>query len=188
MAAEIAHVLDAPLDVLVVRKISLPGHEELAMGTIASGGVRVFDPTILSFSGVDQAALAQVIAQEQAELDRRERAYRGDRPPLELEGRTVILVDDGLATGATMQAALAALRACRPAWIVAAVPVCAAVSVIGRAADDVVCPVQPEPFVAIDLWYASFPETTDEEVRALLEAAAERQSSAFAFAPTPPPV
>lgn len=170
---EVAKALGAPLDVFVVRKLGLPWHEELAMGAIASGGVRVLDPDLLRAARVSEADLARVTAAEQAELERRERQYRGDRPFPDLRGKTVILVDDGLATGSTMRAAVAALRQEGPSRIVVAVPVAApeTCDAFGDIADEVVCAETPEPFRAVGLWYNDFSQTTDEEVHELLERA-----------------
>jgi predicted phosphoribosyltransferase len=170
---EVAKALGAPLDVFVVRKLGLPWHEELAMGAIASGGVRVLDPGLLRAARVSEADLARVTANEQAELERRELQYRGDRPFPDLRGKTVILVDDGLATGATMRAAVAALRQEGPARIVVAVPVAApdTCEAFRDLADEVVCAETPEPFQAVGLWYNDFSQTTDEEVHDLLERA-----------------
>lgn len=173
VAAEVARSLHAPLDVCVVRKLGMPGHEELAMGAVASGGVTVTNPEVLEQAAVRPAGFAAVRDRELAELGRRERAYRGDRPAVEVAGRTVVVVDDGLATGASMRAALAALRRRGPARLVAAVPVAAVetcAELVGEV-DDVVCARTPRPFVAVGLHYDSFPSTTDEEVRAALAAA-----------------
>jgi putative phosphoribosyl transferase len=170
---EVARGLGAPLDVFVVRKLGVPGHEELAMGAIASGGARVINETVLRRARISGEALAAVTAREEDEVARRERLYRGERPPPDVEGRTVILVDDGLATGATMRAAVEALRARGAARIVVAAPVgsadtCAAQEAV---ADEVVCLETPEPFVAVGFWYVDFGQVPDEEVRTLLEAA-----------------
>lgn len=167
----VAQALDAPLDVFIVRKLGVPGHEELAMGAIASGGVRVLNEEVLGYIPVPQSAIDSVAAREQAELERRERAYRGDRPPLNVEGRTVIIVDDGLATGSTMRAAVRALRKMNQRAIIVAVPVAAASTCTEFRAevDDIVCLRTPEPFQAVGLWYADFSQTTDEEVHMLLE-------------------
>lgn len=172
VAFEVARALRAPLDVFLVRKLGLPGHAELAMGAIASGGVRVMNEDILTWYRPSEAAIEAVTRAEQAELERRERAYREDRPPLPFSGKTVILVDDGLATGSTMRAAVLAVRRLRPARVIVAVPVgadetCAA---LRRVADDVVCPVTPYPFSAVGLWYVDFSQTTDDDVRRLLSA------------------
>jgi predicted phosphoribosyltransferase len=170
VAYEIARTLHAPMDVFLVRKLGVPGQEELAMGAIASGGLRVLNPSVVDALGIPDDVIDAVAAAEQQELDRREREYRGDRPSPEIRGRTVVLVDDGLATGATMRAAVAALRAQNPAKIVVAVPVGAPESCeeLEREADEVVCPMTPEPFYAIGLWYEDFAQTSDAEVRDLL--------------------
>jgi putative phosphoribosyl transferase len=176
---EVAHALEAPLDVFVVRKLGFPGHEEYAMGAIASGGVRVMNP--MPGIEVSPEALDQVLAREQAELARRERLYRGDRPPVEARGRTVIVVDDGLATGATMSAAVLAIRQQGPARLVVAVPVGAAETcrLLREQADDVVCVTMPTPLRAVGLWYRDFPQASDEEVHDLLaEARRERETTA----------
>ncbi|HZQ29368.1 MAG TPA: phosphoribosyltransferase [Acidimicrobiales bacterium] len=171
VAAEVADALGAPLDVFVVRKLGVPGHEELAMGAIASGGVVVLNEEVMASLGIDQATLEAVIDRERGELARRERAYRGDRPPLALAGRTVVLVDDGLATGASMRAAVEAVRRAGPDLVVAAVPVGAAATCVAlsRVADRVVCLVTPEPFNAVGAFYADFSQTTEQEVRTVLD-------------------
>ena len=168
---EVAATLGAPLDVFVVRKLGLPGHEELAMGALASGGVRVLDEELIRVARVSPAEVSRVTAAEQAELERRERRYRGDRPFPDLRGKTAILVDDGLATGSTMRAAVTALRIEGPTRIVVAVPVAASETceALKTLADDVICAVTPEPFHAVGLWYDDFSQTTDDEVRELLE-------------------
>jgi len=170
VAYEVAKRLDAPLDVFVVRKLGVPGHEEMAMGAIASGGVRVLNPSIVRALKIPQNAIDAIAAQEMAELRRRERAYRADRPAPNLQDKTVILVDDGLATGASMRAAVEALKALNPAWITVAVPVASAETCdeFRDLVDDVVCAVTPEPFHAVGLWYEDFSQTTDDEVRELL--------------------
>ena len=169
VAWEVARALQAPLDVLVVRKLGFPGQEEYAMGAIASGGVRVTNDGADDWP-VDQHTLEAVTAREQAELERRERLYRGERPFPALAGRTVVLVDDGLATGATMRAAVGAVRRHAPARIVVAVPVGAreSVAALRAEADEVFCVRQPEHFRAVGLWYQDFDQTSDEEVRRLL--------------------
>ena len=168
VAYEVARILDVPLDVFVVRKLGVPGHEELAFGALASGGLRVFNDDVASV--LPPEVVAEVTAREQAELARREASYRGDRPPLELAGRTVVLVDDGLATGASMRAAVGAVRTRDPASIVVAVPVGAGPTCerLEAEADEVVCPVIPERFLAVGSWYLDFSPTSDEEVRRLL--------------------
>ena len=180
VAAEVADHLGAPLDVFVVRKLGVPGHEELAMGAIASGGARVLNDDVVAGLGIPASMVEAVTTQEQAELERRERLDRGDHSPVAVRGRIVILVDDGLATGASMRAAVTALRAREPAYLVVAVPVgapatCAAFETI---TDEVVCAVTPSRFVAVGLWYEDFRQTTDEEVRELLDRAAARMRSA----------
>lgn len=173
VAYEVARALDLPLDVLVVRKLGLPGHEELAIGAIASGGVVVYNEPIVRALAIPDSVLRRVVAREQRELDRRERAYRGERPPRSLAHATVILVDDGLATGATMRAAVRAVRQRGPAKVVVAAPVGAAESCgdLAAEADEVVCAATPEPFHAVGLWYDAFTQTSDDEVRDLLERA-----------------
>ena len=168
---EVARALQAPLDIFVVRKLGFPDHEEYAMGAIASGGVCVMNPE--ADLAVPAEAVAAVVEREQAELLRRERLYRGERPAISLAGRTVIVVDDGLATGATMRAALLAIRQQRPAHLVVAVPVGAREScqALHDQADEVVCAAMPQPFRAVGLWYEEFPQASDDEVRELLEEA-----------------
>lgn len=170
VAYEVARALDAPLDVFLVRKLGIPGHEELAMGAIASGGVRVLNEQVMRMVEIDEATIARVAAEEQRELERRERAYRGDRPLLDVGGRIVILVDDGLATGSTMRAAALALRQQDPARLVIGVPVAApeTCDAFRDEVDDIVCALTPEPFYAVGLWYEDFSQTTDEEVQILL--------------------
>jgi putative phosphoribosyl transferase len=174
VAFEVARALHAPLDVFLVRKLGLPGHEELAMGAIASGGARVLNENVVRALRIPENVIEAVAAAEQRELERRERIYREDRPPPNLRGRTVILVDDGLATGSTMRAAVLALRQQGAARIVVAVPVGApeTCAEFQREADEVICARTPEPFYAVGLWYGDFSQTTDEEVRDLLERAA----------------
>lgn len=166
---ELAQALEAPLDVFVVRKLGAPGQEELAVGAIARG-VQVLNHGVVEALGLDAAAIERAVAAEQEELTRRERLYRGDRRPVDVEGRTVILVDDGLATGATMRAGALALRAQHPRRLVLAVPVAAAQTceLLRADADELVCASTPEPFVAVGAWYDDFSQTTDDEVRALL--------------------
>lgn len=173
VAFEVARALGAPLDVFIVRKLGVPGHEELAMGAVATGGVRIINEPLVRALGIPEYVIDAVAAMEQQELERRERLYRGDRPPPDVRGRTVILVDDGLATGATMLAAIRAIRKMQPGRIVAAVPVASrdTCEALGNEADDMVCAVTPEPFYAVGQWYEDFSQTTDEEVRELLERA-----------------
>lgn len=178
VAYEVAEQLGAPLEVFLVRKLGVPGYEELAMGAIASGGVRVVNDDVVRQLAIPGEVIDAVAAEERRELERRERAYRNDRPPPDVKGRTVILIDDGLATGSTMRAAAAALHKLGPARIVVAVPVSAPETCdeIREEVDEVVCAVTPEPFRGVGLWYKDFSQTTDEEVRELLERA--RQSVA----------
>lgn len=180
VAYEVARALHAPLDVFLVRKLGVPGHEELAMGAIASGGVRVLNEEVAIY--FDEAAIDAVATREQEELKRRERLYRGDRPAPDVRGRTVILVDDGLATGSTMRAAATALRKMQPAKIIVAVPVAAPETCdeFRSEVDEVVCAVTPEPFMAVGRWYEDFSQTSDEEVRHLLEKAARDRQEASA--------
>jgi putative phosphoribosyl transferase len=175
VAFEVARALHAPLDVFLVRKLGLPGQEELAMGALATGGVRVLNEDLLRDLNLLEEEIDAVTAREQRELERRERLYRDDRPPPAVQGRTVILVDDGLATGSTMRAAVAALRGLQPARVIVAVPVGAAETCaeLRRQADEVVCTQTPELFYAVGLWYQNFSQTPDEEVRDLLQQAAE---------------
>ncbi len=178
---EVARALNAPLDVFVVRKLGLPWHEELAMGAIASGGVRVLDADLIKASGVTDDELRKVIRAEETELQRREAQYRGTKPFPDVTGKVVILVDDGLATGATMRAAIAALRQEGPERIVVAVPVAAAetCAAFRTIVDEIVCAATPDPFRAVGLWYEDFSQTTDEEVHALLESAGWRSDAAI---------
>jgi predicted phosphoribosyltransferase len=170
VAFELARAFGAPLDVFLVRKLGVPGYEELAMGAVATGGVRVLNDEIVRGLGISEHEIDAVVARELRELSRRDRLYRGDRPPSDVAGRTVILVDDGLATGATMRAAVQALRQQQPGRIVAAVPTASpdTCQVLKAEADDVVCAITPEPFFAVGHWYDDFTQTTDDEVRELL--------------------
>ena len=171
VASEVARALGVPLDVFVVRKLGVPGHEELAMGAIASGGVCVLNDDVVQALNIPERVIEAVAARERRELGRRERAYRGGRPAPEVRGRTVILVDDGLATGSTMRAAVAALRRRGPARIIVAVPTAAPSTCeeFRHEADECVCDITPDPFYAVGLWYEDFSPTTDDEVRDLLE-------------------
>lgn len=170
VAREVAQALRAPLDVAVVRKLGVPSQPELAMGAIASGGARVLNSEVVDMLDLSDDAIDRVTAQEQAELERRERAFRGDRPPPAMEDRVVILVDDGLATGATMRAAAAAVRARNPTRTIVAVPVAPpeTCDTVRQDVDDVVCLLRPEPFFAVGLWYDDFEQVSDEEVAEML--------------------
>ena len=174
VAAAVARALDAPLDVLVVRKVGVPGHRELAMGAIASGGARVLSPELIAELGISEAQVAAIIAEEERELARREQAFRRGRAPLVVRDRTVILVDDGLATGSTMRAAVQAMRELGATRIVVAVPVGSteACRELATIADEVICALIPRSFYAVGAWYLDFSDTTDDEVRSLLQSAA----------------
>jgi predicted phosphoribosyltransferase len=179
VAWEVARGLGAPLDVFVVRKLGVPGQEELAMGAIATGGVRVVNRDVVNALHIPPDVLDRAAAEERRELERRERSYRGDRPEPGVAGRTVILVDDGLATGSTMRAAVAALRQQAPARIVVAVPVAApsTCAELREEVEDVVCFATPEPFMSVGRFYDDFSQTTDDEVRdALASARAEGEN------------
>jgi len=177
VAFEVARSLPAALDVFIVRKLGLPGHEELAMGAIATGGVRVLNEEVVRPLWISADVIDQITQVEQAELQRRERDYRGDRPVPEIQGRTVIIIDDGLATGSTMRAAVAALRRQSPSKIVVAVPVASEQTCdeFRKEVDDVICAATPEPFRAVGLWYDQFSQTSDDEVRELLRRAWQEQ-------------
>jgi putative phosphoribosyl transferase len=177
VAAEVAKRLNAPLDVFVVRKLGLPGHPELAMGAISSGGVRVFNGEVVNALRIPDEVIDAVSAEELAELQRREQTYRAGLPPLDVEGKTIIVVDDGIATGSTMLAAVSALRQLNAAQIIIAAPVIAASThrEMQRAADEVTAVIMPERFYAVGAWYEDFSQTSDEEVRNLLPRAAPRQ-------------
>jgi putative phosphoribosyl transferase len=171
VAYEVASSLGVPMDVFLVRKLGTPGHRELAMGAIASGGVRVLNEDVVRWYGISDSAIERISLEEQEELERRERTYRDDRPAPDLTSKIVILIDDGLATGSTMRAAAQAVRARRPARVVIAVPVgapqtCAELAAV---ADEVICARMPEPFSAVGQWYLNFDQTDDDEVRALLQ-------------------
>ncbi|OFW03516.1 MAG: phosphoribosyl transferase [Acidobacteria bacterium RIFCSPLOWO2_02_FULL_67_36] len=176
VAFEVAGALDAPLDIFLVRKLGLPGHPELAMGAIASGGVRVLNEDVMNWYVVPEAAIEAVAREEQAELERRDREYRQGKPLADLRGKVAILVDDGLATGSTMRAAVGAVRQLGPTRVVVAVPVGApsTCTQFKGIADEIVCARTPEPFSAVGQWYRDFSQTTDAEVRALLDEHAAR--------------
>ena len=170
VAHEVAQALGAPLDLFLVRKLGTPGHRELAMGAIASGGIRVLNEDVVRWYSIPESVIEAVVREEQRELERRERAYREDRPTPDLRNRIVILIDDGLATGSTMRAAAQAVRERQPSRVVVAVPVgaretCAELAACG---DEVICARMPEPFSSVGQWYLDFDQTDDEEVRALL--------------------
>jgi putative phosphoribosyl transferase len=173
VAYEVARALNAPLDVMLVRKLGVPGHEELAMGAIASGGIRIVSDEVVTALGIPERVIATIAANEEAELERRERAYRDQRPPVVVRDRSVILVDDGVATGSTMRAAAAALQAQDPSQLTIAVPVAPAETsaALSQVADAVVCLESPDPFFAVGNWYEQFPQVSDEEVRQLLDLA-----------------
>ena len=174
---EVAKALHAPMDVFVVRKLGVPGHEELAMGAIASGGARVLNQHVVETLGIPESLIEMVAEKEQGELERQEREYRDERLPIDVTARKIVLVDDGLATGSSMRVALAALEKKRPERIVVAVPVAAVATCVEfeSEVDQLVCGVTPDPFWAVGQWYADFSPTTDDEVRHLL-----RQASALA--------
>ena len=180
VAYEVAKQLQAPLDVFLVRKLGVPGHEELAMGAIASGGIRVINEDIVSYLNIPDEVVDAVAMDEQRELERRERAYRDDRPLPSVKDQVVILIDDGLATGSSMRAAALTLRNQKPARIVVAVPVSASKTCdeFRGEVDEIVCAVTPEPFQGVGLWYHDFSQTTDEEVRELLERARQKREKA----------
>jgi putative phosphoribosyl transferase len=180
VAFEVAKALNAPLDLILVRKLGVPGQRELALGAIASGGVLVLNKEVIELLRITPEIINSALAEEQLELERREKLYRGDRPSPEVQGRVVILVDDGIATGSTIRAAIDGLKQQKPASIILAVPtaplsICAE---LRKQVDDIVCLMTPEPFSAVGLWYIDFLQTTDEEVRYLLEQAALKHDSA----------
>jgi predicted phosphoribosyltransferase len=172
VAYEVAEALNAPLDIFLVRKLGLPGYPELAMGAIASGGVRVLNPEVVRFYGVSSSAIDRVASDEQRELERREREYRRGSPMTNVRDKVVILVDDGLATGSTMRAAVEAVRQHTPASVIVAVPVGAPSTCeeFADITDETICARTPEQFSAVGLWYRDFSQTTDEEVQSLLHA------------------
>jgi len=175
VAYEVAKTLRAPLDIFLVRKLGVPGHEELAMGAIATGGVRVLNDDVVGYLDIPADVIDAVAEMELGELERRERAYRGNRPEPDVRGKIVILIDDGLATGSTMRAAAKALRQQDPERIVVAVPVSASETCdeYRMGVDEIVCAQTPEPFLGVGMWYRDFSQTTDEEVREILNHAAE---------------
>ncbi len=173
----LAQELNVPLDILVVRKLGVPGHQELALGAIAGGGVRILNDCLIQSRGIPDDLIDAITAQEQGELAQRERLYRGSRLPLGISGRTIILVDDGMANGSSMAAAIAAVRRRHPARTVVAVPVASAEACdeLRDSVDELVCLAEPEPFLSIGQWYEEFRQVTDREVQDLLEQAAMRQ-------------
>lgn len=170
VAFEVAQALGIPLDLMVVRKLGLPGQEELAMGAVATGGIKVLNQALIQNLNISEAVLDSVVDKERKELERRERVYRGERPAPEINNRWIILVDDGLATGATMQAAVSALQQQKPAGIIVAIPVAPpdTVEKLRKEVDEVICLATPESFFAIGAWYEDFSQTSDEEVGGLL--------------------
>ncbi|MDB6031028.1 MAG: phosphoribosyl transferase protein [Verrucomicrobiales bacterium] len=184
VGVEVAKELHAPLDIFVVRKLGVPGQQELAMGAIASGGIRILNPNVVRSFEISEETINAVASREQRELERRERFYRDGRHPLEVRGRIVLIVDDGLATGATMKAAVAAIRKKHPARIIVAVPVAApeTCAELDQEVDELVCARTPDPFMAVGIWYRHFPQLTDEEVRDLLQSSAEEYASFHAHA------
>ena len=179
MAYEVARLLGAPLDVFVVRKLGVPGHRELAMGAIASGGVRVLNQDVIDALRISPAAVAAVAETELGEIERQEKMFRGSARVPDFSGRKIIVVDDGLATGSTMRAAVHALRRSHPAQIIVAVPVGAAETVrhLRGEADSVICLSTPSDFYAVSMWYDDFAQTSDEEVRSLLEASRREEGA-----------
>ena len=186
VAYEVATALEVPLDIFVLRKLGVPGHEELAFGAIGSGGVRILNADVVDRLGISELEVAAVTQEETKELERRETRYRGSRPPLDVRGRTVILVDDGIATGASIRAAIHAIRKMRPAAIVVATPVAprATCNLLRREVDELVCAESPEPFYGVGQFYQDFSAVSDEEVVALLDPAVlEKRRSKEAAAP-----
>jgi putative phosphoribosyl transferase len=189
VAYEIATRLGAPLDVLVVRKLGVPGQAEYAMGAIASGGIQVVDQRTVNGLGISREAFEAVERTERAELERRERTFRAGRPPLDVRGKIVVIVDDGLATGASMAAAIDAIRTRDPARVVAAVPLASpdTCDALGERADEMICLVTPDPMYAVGVWYEDFEQTTDTEVRELLDAAERERTTVMAKPPARAP-
>jgi putative phosphoribosyl transferase len=179
IAYEVAHELGVPLDLFIVRKLGVPGHEELAMGAVAVGGVRVLNDDVVAAMQIPRMVVDAVTERERKELERRARLYRDNLPPPDAHGKTAILVDDGLATGASMRAAVTALRVLGPARIVVAVPVAASPTCdeFRTQVDEIVCAVTPEPFYGVGYWYEDFVQVTDEEVRDLLQSAWGREGA-----------
>lgn len=175
VAYEVAQALQAPLDVCLVRKLGVPNHQELAMGAIAVGGVRILNPEVIQQLGISAEAIERVTAMEATELARRDRLFRGDRPPPEIRDRRVILIDDGIATGATLRAAIATLQQQQPQQLIVAVPVAPPETCdqLSQQVDQVICLITPDPLYSIGLWYEDFSQTSDAEVRALLAQAAQ---------------
>lgn len=173
VAYEVAKQLHLPLDVFIVRKLGVPGHAELAMGALASGDVKLFNQDILDYLKIDSASINEVIKQEQLELKRRELLYRQNLPPLDVTNKTVILIDDGIATGATIRAAIMALKTLNPQKLVLAIPVAQNTTVkeLAELVDEVICPLQPQNLIAVGMWYEDFSQTEDEEVLSLLKKA-----------------
>jgi putative phosphoribosyl transferase len=185
VAYEVAKELKAPLDVFLVRKLGVPGHEELALGAIAAGGVRVISEDLVNYLGIPDGVIDAIAAREQRELERRARAYREDRPLPDVKDHIVILIDDGLATGSTMRAAVASLRLLKPKRIVVAVPVSSPETCdeLRSEVDEIVCAVTPQNFQGVGLWYEDFSQTSDEEVRELLKRATHQEQHVTASAP-----
>ena len=185
VAYEVAQELKAPLDVFLVRKLGVPGHDELAMGAIASGGVRVVNKDLVDYLRIPDQVIDEIAAVEQRELERRALAYRDDRPPPEIKDRIVILIDDGLATGATMRAAAASLRLQKPGRIVVAVPVSSPETCdeLRSEVDEIVCAFTPQNLQGVGLWYEDFSQTSDEEVRELLKRTVQREQHVASSGP-----
>lgn len=185
VAFEVAQFLKAPLDVLIVRKLGVPGHAELAMGAIASGGVRILNDEIVRSLRITEKEIDRITTVEQTELARREQTYRGQRSPLDVRGAVVIVVDDGMATGSTMRAAVRALRTLQPARVIVAVPHAPpdSVTALGAEADDVVCLETPDPYIAVGCWYRDFPQLGDAEVSELMARAFAGKSNREQAAP-----